>query len=114
MRWQGVLAFVALLDWGQAAAADDLSQVRAIRSLAAEAAEIIRLQAQHRVTETYAREMKQQAREQLQSEAEGAQRPPLGQMAQQAIVALGRDDSNTLMRIVQQLLKMEGPHGRAD
>src|SRR3954471_22236428 len=52
------------------ARADDLANIRALRSLAAEAAQVIRLESQRRVTTIYAREMKTAAREELRSEAE--------------------------------------------
>jgi hypothetical protein len=108
-----MVAMVAFLALGPAEA-DELTHVRALRSLAAEAAEVIRLEAQHRVTGTYAREMKQETREQIASEAQSAQSPQIKQLAQQAIGALGRNDANALTRISQQLFKMEGPYGRAD
>jgi hypothetical protein len=96
------------------AQADPLADTRILRSLAAEAAEIIRLQAQHRVTETYAREMKREAREQLESTARSTDAPQLKPLAANALAALDRNDAGALATIAQQLLRMEGPHGRAD
>ena len=58
-----------------AARVDDLADIQSVRSLAAEAAQVIRLESQHRVTRTHAREMKDSAREELGSEAEGATAP---------------------------------------
>jgi len=96
------------------ASADGLSDIRAVRSVAAEAAEVIRLKLQHRVTETYAREMKEEARQQLAQEAQSAQAPQTRDIAGQAISALDRNDARALTSIAQQLFRMEGPHGRAD
>jgi hypothetical protein len=94
--------------------ADALSDVRTLRSLSAEAAEIIRLQAQHRITETYATQMKWEAREELQSAGESASTGALKQTAQQATQALDRNDEQGLATLAQRLFAMEGPHGRAD
>ena len=96
------------------AQADPLADTRILRSLAAEAAEVIRLQARHRVTETYAREMKTEAREQLQSTAKSTDSPQLKPLAAKALAALDRNDAGALTAIAQQLFSMEGPHGRAD
>jgi hypothetical protein len=96
------------------ARADDLADLRAVRSLAAEAAQVIRLESRHRVTGTYAREMKDSAREELRSEAEGATSPQVKVLAQHAISAVNANDTAALERIVRQLFAMEGPHGRAD
>lgn len=96
------------------ARADDLAEVRAVRSLAAEAAQVIRLESRHQVTGTYAREMKDSAREELRSEAESATAPRVQALARQAISAVNANDGATLERIVRQLFAMEGPHGRAD
>jgi hypothetical protein len=96
------------------ARADELSDVRAVRSLAGEAAQVIRLKSQHRVTGIYAREMKDSAREELGNEAESATAPHVKALARQAISALDANDASRLERIVQQLFAMEGPHGRAD
>jgi hypothetical protein len=97
-----------------AARADDLADIRAVRSLAAEAAQVIRLEAQHRVTGTYAREMKDSARDELGSETKSTSAPRIKALAQQAISALNANDAGALERIAKQLLAMEGPHGRAD
>ena len=105
---------VALLLVCGVARADALSDIRTLRSLSAEAAEIIRLHAQHRVTDTYATRMKQEAREEIQSAAKSADAPQLKAMAQQALEALGHDDAKALSQLAQQLFAMEGPHGRAD
>ena len=91
-----------------------LADIRTLRSLSAETAEVMRLQAQHGVTATYAAGIKQEAREELQSTARSASTPQLKQMAQQAIRALDRNDAPALADLVQRLLAMEGPHGRAD
>jgi len=96
------------------AQADPLADTRILRSLAAEAAEVIRLQAQHRVTETYAREMKTEAREQLQSTAKSTDAPQLKPIGAKAVSALDRNDAGALTAIAQQLFNMEGRHGRAD
>lgn len=96
------------------AQADALSDIRTLRSLSAEAAEVIRLQAQHRVTYTYATQMKREAREELESTGQTASSSQLKQMAQQATQALDRNDSRALTALAQRLLAMEGPHGRAD
>ena len=105
---------VALLLGSAAAHADTLSDIRSLRSLSAEAAQVIRLQAQHRVTDTYATEMKQEAREELQSSADDAGTPQLKAIARQATQALDRNNSQALTDIAERLLAMEGPHGRAD
>jgi hypothetical protein len=96
------------------ARAGDLADTRAVRSLAAEAELAIRLESQHRVTATYAREMKDSAREELRSEAQSATAPRVKALARQAISAVNANDSAALESIVRQLFAMEGPHGRAD
>ena len=106
-------AAVLLIGCG-VARADDLADIRAVRSLAAEAAQVIRLQTNHRVTATYAAEMKQSATDELGSEAESATAAPVKALARQAISAVYANDAAVLERIVRQLLAMEGPHGRAD
>lgn len=113
MRTGRGILLAALLGWSPAAA-DDQADIRSVRTLSAEAAEVIRLQAQHSVSETYARTMKQEARKQLAEEAQSAQAPNLRKLAGQAVSALDRNDANALTEIVQQLFGMEGPHGRAD
>jgi hypothetical protein len=112
---RAVLIIALAMAFGCAAArADALSDIRTLRSLSAEASEIIRLQAQHRVTDTYAVQMKDEAREQLQSSAESADTPQLKALAHQALVALSRNDAQALSGIAERLLAMEGAHGRAD
>jgi len=96
------------------AQADPLADTRALRSLAAEAAEVIRLQAQHRVTGIYVREMKEEAREQIESTIKGTDAPQLKPLAAKAIAALDRNDAGALAVIAQQLFRMERAHGRAD
>lgn len=113
MQVTRAILLTALLGGGPALA-DNLSDLRSVRTLAAEAAEVIRLQAQHRVTETYARTMKDAAREQLAEQAKSAEAPQMRKIAGHAISALDHNDPNALAAIAQQLLKMEGPHGRAD
>jgi hypothetical protein len=108
------LALLPIAFSAAVAHADPLADTRILRSLAAEAGEVIRLQAQHRVTETYAREMKKEAREQLESTAKSTDAPQLRPLAAKALTALDRNDAGELTAIARQLLKMEGPHGRAD
>jgi hypothetical protein len=108
------LALLPLALSAAVAQADPLADTRIVRSLAAEAAEVIRLQAQHRVTETYAREMKKEAREQLESTAKSTDAPQLKPLAAKVLTALDREDAGALTAVARQLLKMEGPHGRAD
>jgi hypothetical protein len=108
------IAFVALVLACAVARADGLSDIRTLRSLSAEAAEIVRLQAQHRITETYATQMKREAREELQSAGESASTGALKEIAQQATQALDRNDEQGLTTLAQRLFAMEGPHGRAD
>ena len=74
------------------ARADDLSDIRAVRSLAAEAAETIRLETQHRVTSIYARQMKDSAREELSNEADNASAPRAKALARQAFSAVQASD----------------------
>jgi hypothetical protein len=99
---------------GGFAHADDLSSIRAIRSLAAEASEVVRLESQNRLTQAYANAMKEQAGEQLANEAQNATAPQVKSLAGQAIVALNRNDANALAKIAQRLFTMEGPHEPAD
>jgi hypothetical protein len=109
-----VVIFAALLGLCGPGRADDLSDIRAIRSTAAEAAEVLNLENQHKVTATYATVMKNQACDQLRNTAESANSQHIRQLAQQAIHAVNANDSAALRRLVQQLYAMEGPHGRAD
>src|SRR5689334_16075923 len=110
---RGIL-LIALLGGSSPVAADNLSDIRSVRTLAAEAAEVARLQAQHKITATYARAMKQEAREQLVQEAQDGKAPQLPKIAGQAISAVDHNNAGALAAIVQQLFRMEGPHGRAD
>lgn len=109
-----VVILLALIVGCACAKADSLSDIRTLRSLSAEVAQVIRLHAQHRVSDTYAVQMKREAREELQSSAQSAGTLQLKQMAQQAISDLDRNDSNALARLAQRLLALEAPHGRAD
>jgi len=99
---------------GGFAHADELSNIRAIRSLVAEASQVVRLESRNRLTQAYARAMKEQAREQLASEAQSATSPQIKSLAGQAIVALNRNDANALANIAERLFIMEGPHEPAD
>ena len=109
-----VVIFAALLGLCGSGRADGLSDIRAIRSVAAEAAEVLTLESQHKVTATYAAVMKNQACSQLRNTAESAGSPQIKQLAQQAIDAVKANDAAALKRLVQQLYAMEGPHERAD
>lgn len=109
-----VAIFAALFGLCGSGRADDLSDIRAIRSISAEAAQVLNLESQHKVTATYATVMKNQAVSQLRNTAESAASPQMKALAQQAIDAVKANDSAALKQIVQQLYAMEGPHGRAD
>ncbi|HEX3653431.1 MAG TPA: hypothetical protein VHU18_11475 [Rhizomicrobium sp.] len=109
-----VLIIAALLGLCQPGRADSLSDIRAIRSIAAEAAQVLNLEDQHKVTATYATVMKNQAISQLRNTAESAESPQTKQLAQQAIDAVKANDSAALKRFVQKLYAMEAAHGRAD
>jgi hypothetical protein len=113
VRTTQAILLLALLGCSPALA-DTLSDIRSVRTLAAEAGEVIRLQAQQKVTDIYARTMKDAAREQLAQEAQDAKAPQVRKIAGQAISALDRNDAGALSAIAQQLFRMEGPHGRAD
>lgn len=71
--------FLVLLFGGLNAVAADLSDLRAARSLVAEAALVLRLDAQHRLTAAYVSQTRDMVREQLQSELKA-----LGPHAQEA------------------------------
>jgi hypothetical protein len=107
----GLIALLGL-GWGPGRA-DDFADIRTLRSLAAEASEVCRLSAQHRVTEVYAHTMLKEARDELQDTAESTRSAPLKAIARNAIAAVNKADANMLARIAQQLFEMEGPHGRA-
>jgi len=94
--------------------ADELTDIRAVRSFAAEAAKVIEFSNQHKVTATYTAVMKNQARSQLRNTAESTDSPRVKKYAQQAIDAVNANDPATLKRIAQELFTMEGVHGRAD
>ena len=108
---------LVLLSGGAAcslAQADDLSDVRAIRSLTAEGSQVIRLAAQHRLTAAYTRAMKQEARDQLVAELQAAKSNRVKMLAGEAIDALDKNDAGALGQIALRLFAMEGPHERAD
>jgi uncharacterized protein YpiB (UPF0302 family) len=105
---------IALLGLCGPGRANDLSDIRAIRSTAAEAAEVLYLENQHKVTATYATVIKNQACSLLRNTVESAGSQQIKHLAQQAIDAVKANDSAALKRLVQQLYQMEGPHGRAD
>jgi hypothetical protein len=96
------------------ARADDLADIRAVRSLAAEAAQVIRMEAQGGVIHIYAREMKASAREELISEADSTSAARVKTLARGAISAADKNNATALEDIVRQLFTMEGPHERAD
>jgi len=93
-----------------------LTAIRGIRTAAAEAALVVQLKQQGRVTDTYAEEMKDDAKEELESLRKQVQQknPDLLSITQAAIDATGASDIGRLRAITNQLLAMEGPHGRAD
>jgi len=93
-----------------------LTAIRGIRTAAAEAALVANLKQHGRVTDTYADEMRDDAKEELESLRKQVQKknPDLLPITQAAIDATQVSDIGRLRAIANQLLAMEGPHGRAD
>lgn len=115
------LLLLALLAAPVAAHAADLDSgkliaIRNIRTVAAEAALVADLKQHGRVSDTYAREMQQDAKEELEGLRKQVEQknPDLLPITQQAIDATQAADIGRLRAIANQLLAMEGPHGRAD
>jgi ElaB/YqjD/DUF883 family membrane-anchored ribosome-binding protein len=112
------LLLLALLAAPVAAHLDSgkLIAIRNIRTVAAEAALVADLKQHGRVSDTYAREMRQDAKDELESLRKQVEQknPDLLPITQQAIDATQAADIGRLRAIANQLLAMEGPHGRAD
>jgi hypothetical protein len=96
-----MLSFVSLLMLAQAPAAPEL---RVVRSLCAEAALQIQLERRHRISETYAAQMRKLAGDALQTDAQsGAQET--ARFARSALRALARKDEVALLGLVSEISK---------
>jgi hypothetical protein len=105
--WPGTLS---------AAETSHVVELRNVRSLAAEAAEVLRLQTEHRVGTVYAQTMIQNAREQLQDidQSAGSDDAALHREIADTTAALNKQDAAALGGIAQRLFTLAGPHGPAD
>ena len=115
------LVLLVLLAAPVAAHAEDIQSgkliaIRSIRTVAAEAALVADALKHGRVTRTYAEEMRQDAKDELESLRKQAEKknPDLLPITQQAIEATRASDIGALRAITARLLAMEGPHGRVD
>ena len=104
--WPGTLS---------AAETGHLVELRNVRSLAAEAAEVLRLQSEHRVNAVYARGMTKNALEQLQDidQSSGSEDAALRREIADTMTALNKQNAAALGAIAQRLFIMAGPHGPA-
>jgi hypothetical protein len=98
-----------------AAFADAIADRRSVRSIVAETAEVLRLHAEGKVTDTYSENMKDNAREQLQDIDASARDadPALHRTIGDSITALDGNDGGTLRMIAERLFAMAGPRGPA-
>lgn len=101
---------------GLAAEPQELPALRAVRSLAAETAQVLRLESDGRVTMLYADMMRQDARDQLlqMDESSGSRDPVLHQAVSDSVSALDRKDAAMLRAIADRLFGMAGPRGPTD
>lgn len=98
------------------ASAADLAQLREARSLIAEAAAVERLAQAGGLPAIYADQMRQEAKQELQSARTKAARnsPELVEPITDALHGLDRHDPAALKAIADRLFAVEGSHGRAD
>jgi hypothetical protein len=98
---------LALLLGALNAIAAELPDLRAARSLVAEAALILRLDAQHRLTATYAAQAQNMVDEQLQSKLKSlASESPEAELIRAALAALKARDLRRLEQAQQQLTRL--------
>jgi len=121
VRQTAAILFFPLIPWlwpGTLAAAEssDLVEMRTVRSLAAETAEVFRLQAERRVNAIYARTMTENAVDQLHDldQSAGGEGAALHRAIAETVAALNHQDSAALRAIAQRLFIMAGPRGPAD
>src|SRR4051812_12661728 len=103
-------ALINALAGSSACAADDLIATRTLRSLAAEASLVLRLQAEGKVSGTYSRAMSKQIAQQLQQLGGETGDAQVRQTANAAIMALTARDAGALQRISDHLFAEAGPH----
>ena len=98
-----------------AACADETADRRSVRSVAAEAAEVLRLHEGGKISGVYLDKMKQNAREQLQSadKSAGGRDPALRRAIGESTMALDNNDAGALRAIADRLFAMAGPRGSA-
>jgi hypothetical protein len=107
-------SFAVVLSCGAASAAEDLVAARTARSLIAEAAMVLRLNAESRLTAIYSDAMSENVRQKLQQLEGSTDDPMLRKTLETAVAALTRSDAATLRAIADRLFAQTGPHGPAD
>jgi hypothetical protein len=93
---QMILSLVALF-----LVAEVPSELRVVQSLCAEAALNIQLERRHKISATYAAQMRELTRDQLQSEAESGA-DEAGKLARLALPALRSRNEQVLLRLVSE------------
>ena len=113
-----LLVACACLASGAAFAAEqtELPSRREVRSLAAEAAGVFRLDAEGRSTALYTRKMADNARKRLGDidASAGDRDPVLHRAIAEAIAALDKRAATALRNVSERLFALAGPHGPAD
>jgi hypothetical protein len=106
---------LALLLTGRSAAGAELADLRAARSLLAEAALVFRLEAQHRLAEPYVAETQKIIREQLQSELQNLDsNSQEGQLVRAGLAALEARDPARLDQTQQKLTHLVDRREQSD
>lgn len=99
--------FTALFLSGFNATADELPDLRGARSVVAEAALVLRLDAQHRVTPVYVMQIEDMVRQQLLSDLKSlAPRSQGAELIRTALAALKVRDARRLDEVQQQLTRL--------
>jgi hypothetical protein len=91
----------------------DIASRREVRSIAAELATVLRLDAQGRSTALYMRKMTDQARKRLQDidESAGDKDALLHRAIADAYAGLDKRDPDALRALSERLFALAGPHG---
>jgi hypothetical protein len=108
-------AFLIFLCMANVACADEIADRRSVRSIAAEAAEVLRLHAAGKVSDVYTDKMKKNAREELRDAdtSAGDRDPALRRAIGESLMALDNNDAGALRAVAARLFAMAGPRGPA-
>lgn len=114
-----VIVLAVLVLAGATAHASDATRLVALRksrSIVSEAATVVQLQTQQRVTATFTRGMMENAEEELRQIAEESRRdePDLAEIAGHAVAAIEKRDGAALKDLADRLYRLEKANEPAD